>query len=171
MSTDTVEARKILTRLDGKALKETATTYLLGTLELDTPDEVREAWRESFPREEERADAERAVNGLSDPERDQLLRLAMLRTLEDRPETAPLFTASIEQAGRSMWVVETVELTLSATMLLREYFRKGRSREVHRREITEPDGRKIVEVNEIQYLADGPLARLLAKLGLSTQAP
>jgi hypothetical protein len=37
-------------------------------------------------------------------------------------------------------------------------------------EITEPDGRKIVQVHEVQYLADGPLARLLTRLGLSSQA-
>jgi hypothetical protein len=66
--------------------------------------------------------------------------------------------------------VEIAVVTLAAATLLREYFRKGRSREVRRQEITEPDGRKIVQVHEVQYLADGPLVRLLTRLGLSSQA-
>lgn len=169
-STDTAEARATLARLDGKALDEAAWTYLLGALDLDLPDEIQEAWRTNFPGNEERTDAEQAIDRLPDPERAQLLRLAMLRTLDDRPDTAPLFVASIEQAGRSMFVVELSALTLAAAILLREYYRKGRSREVHRRVTTEPDGRKIVEEDEIQYVADGMLASLLAKLGLSKPA-
>jgi hypothetical protein len=131
---DTTEARAAVARLDGPALDEAARTYLLGTLDLDLPEEVDEAWHATFERDEERAETEQAMETLPDAERGQLLRLAMLRTLDDRPETAPLFLQSVEQAGRSMFVPEPITLTLAAVLLMREYYRKGRLRKARPRD-------------------------------------
>jgi hypothetical protein len=170
--TDVAKAREVLARLDGKALDEAAQTYLLGILHVDLEEEVADLWSASFTDPGESARVKEAVDGmLGNPERAELLRLAMLRTLEDRPDTAPLFVDSVNQAGQSMFIVELTAVTLAAALLIREYHRKGRSREKHRTEITEPDGRKIVQIDEVRYAADGPLAGLLVKLGLGNPTP
>lgn len=168
---DTARARAALERLDGKALDEAAQTYLLGTLDLDLPSEVEDRWRASFAGGEERERAQQAVDRLlGDPERRELLQLAMLRTLDDRPDTAPLFVESVEQAGQSMFVAELAAVTLAAALLLREHHRKGRAREVYRTEVIEADGRRVVQTDEVHYAVDGPLARLLARIGFGDLA-
>jgi hypothetical protein len=170
---DVTRARSALAELDGKALDEAAQTYLLGALDADLPQDVEREWRASFADEDEaRAGAEQAVDRLaSDPERAELLRLAMLRTLDERPETAPLFVASVEQAGQSMFIAELGAVTLAAALLLREYHRKGRAREIRRTETTAPDGTRTVTETDVTYASDGPLAQLLVRLGLGGQAP
>jgi hypothetical protein len=95
----------------------------------------------------------------------------MISTLEDRPETEASFVSAIEQAGRSMFVAELVVLTLAAALLLREYHRKGRAHEVRRREIRKPDGSVVIEVDEVRYMGEGPLATLLATLGMTPPVP
>ncbi|GHD35503.1 hypothetical protein GCM10010313_82900 [Streptomyces violarus] len=166
-TTDLTQAREALARLDGKALDEAAKTYLLGTLDIDLDDEVTALWHASFADPDEDARAKKAVDELlADPERAELLRLAMLMTLEERPDTAQLFVESVDQAGQSLFIVELAAVTLAAALLIREYHRKGRSHEVHRTEITEPDGRKTVQIDEVRYADDGPLASLLDMLGL-----
>jgi hypothetical protein len=168
MSTvDTTPARERLGTLRGRELDEAASTYLLGVLEVDLPDDVEDAWRATFPGDRERAAAEQAVERLPDIDREQLLRLAMTRTLEDRPETATAFVSAIEQAGRSMFVAELAALTFAAALLLREWHRKGRASESRRRETRNSDGSVVIEIDEVRYVNDGPLANLLATLGLS----
>jgi hypothetical protein len=86
-----------------------------------------------------------------------------IQTLDDRPETEASFVSA--ETGRSMVVPELVALALAAALLLREYHRKGRADEVHRREIRKPDGSVVIEVDEVRYLGEGPLTKLLAAWG------
>ncbi|MFE2424731.1 hypothetical protein [Streptomyces hokutonensis] len=169
---DVTQARTTLGRLGGKALDEAARTYLLGALDVDLEDEVADLWQASFADPDEGARVKEAVDKLAaDSERAELLRLAMLRTLEDRPDTAPLFVDAVGQAGQSMFIAELGAVTLAAALLIREYHRKGRAVEKKVEVITETDGRKTVKVSEVRYAADGPLARLLTALGLAQQPP
>jgi hypothetical protein len=161
------EARDRLAELDGKALDEAAQTYLLGVLEADLEEDVAELWAASFDDQDERERAEAAVHGVrKSPERSALLRLAMLETLEDRPDTEELFVRSVDDAGRSMFVLELGAVTLAAALLIREFYTKGRVYENERTEVTKADGSKTVTVREVRYAGDGPFAKLLVTLGL-----
>ena len=161
------EARDRLTELDGKALDEAAQTYLLGVLDVDLEEDVAGLWAASFDDQDERDRAEAAVHGVREsPERSALLRLAMLETLEDRPDTEDLFVRSVDDAGRSMFVLELSAVTLGAALLIREFYRRGRTYEKERKEVTNADGSKTVTVREVRYAGDGPFAKLLVALGI-----
>jgi hypothetical protein len=162
------EARDRLAELEGKALEEAAQTYLLGVLDADFEEDIADGpWRASFDDEDERERAEAAVDGVRDsPERSALLRLAMLDTLDARPDTEELFVRSVADAGKSMFVFELGAVTLAAALLIREVHRKGRSYEHERTEVTQADGSRTVTVREVRYASDGPFAKLLVALGL-----
>jgi hypothetical protein len=161
------EAHDRLAELDGKALDEAAQAYLLGVLDADLEEDVRRLWAASFDDQNDRERAEAAVHGVRDSrERSALLRLAMLETLDERPETEELFVRSVEDAGRSMFVLELGAVTLAAALLIREIHRKGRVYEKERKEITKADGSKTVTTREVRYAGDGPFAQLLVTLGL-----
>jgi hypothetical protein len=51
---------------------------------VDLPEEVEEAWRAGLSQGQERIKTEHAAAGLPDSERAQLLRLAMIQTLEEQ---------------------------------------------------------------------------------------
>lgn len=161
------EARNRLAELDGKALDEAAQTYLLGVLDADLPDDVSGLWAATFDDQDERERAEAAIQGVREsPERSALLRLAMLETLDDRPDTEELFVRSVDDAGRSMLVVEIGAVTLAAALLIRELYRKGRATEIEITEKTGADGSRTRTVREVRYAGDGPFAKLLVALGL-----
>ncbi|WP_328500286.1 hypothetical protein OG828_05550 [Streptomyces sp. NBC_00457] len=165
---DVTQARATLAHLEGNALEEAARTYLFSALDVDLPKEVTDLWQASFEDPDEGRHLKEEIEKLAgDSERDELLRLGMLRTLEDRPETAPLFVNAVGQAGQSMFIAELGAVTLAAAFLIREFHRKGRVSEKRRKEIKGPDGRKFVEESEVRYASDGPLARLLTALGLA----
>jgi hypothetical protein len=165
---DTDEARAELQALHGKTLTEAAQTYLLGVLEVDLPDDLREQWQTSFDSDAERREAEAALDRLSADEREALLRVAMEATVDDRPDTADLFTESVEQAGQSLFVLEAATVALAAALLIREWHARGRRRVKRRTETVDAEGNRKIETEEVEFATDPGLARLLGKLGLGS---
>jgi hypothetical protein len=165
---DAQHAQTTLDQLHGKTLDEAAQTYLFGVLQADLPEDVEERWQASFESGVERNKAEQALQRLGQHDRETLLRMAMDTTLDEHPETAPLFDDAVNQAGQSLFVVEIAALALAAALLIREAHAKGRQREVTRTETVDPDGRRTIQTREVQYATGGPLAELLSKIGIGS---
>jgi hypothetical protein len=158
-------ARRNFDDLTGKTLDEAAQTYLLGVLQVDVPEDLRDLWESSFNDPEEQREAEAAIERLRDSDREALLALAMQATVYSRPETEPLFTESIDQAGQSMFVAEIAMVMMAAALLLREWHAKGRSKESRKKTTIEP-GRITIEEWHVEFQRDGTLADAITKLGL-----
>jgi hypothetical protein len=159
------QADRKLDDLHGKALAEAAQTYALGVLGVDVADDLDDLWQASFANEEERREAEAALDGLDDRDRELLMSVAMRATAEDRPDTEKLLAASVEQADESLVVFEIAALTIAASLLLREWHKKGRKSETRKKTVIEP-GRVTIEESEVEFEPSDGLAKVLAKLGL-----
>jgi len=163
---DLAAADAALEDLHGKTLTEAARSYLLGVLEVDLPEDLDGVWRASFDDDDERHQTEQALEELDSGERETLLRSAMRATVEQRPDTAQLFVDSIEQAGKSLFVIEVAVIAIAATMIMREYYAKGRESETRTVETVHPDDSRTTETHTTKFASSGTLAKLLVKLGI-----
>ena len=153
--------------MDSKEVDEVANTYLLNVLEIDLPEDLDQMWQEGFNTQNEWAEADELLQQIRQSnETDILLRLAVETTLQEHPETEDMFVQAVEDAGKSMFVVEVAIVSLAAVLIMREYYRRG----IKEEKITEwqdAEGNKYRQV-EREYLEDNiTVANLMAKIATS----
>ena len=158
------EIRQSLDGLSGKELDEAATTYLLGLLDVDTEEDLKRLWGESFDADGRR-ELEQILGQLGTEDHEVLLRLAMEAGADLHPDIDEKLQASVDEAGQSLFVLEVSVLALAAALLIREHHTKGRKSETKTKIVIEGDKAK-VETTTTTYPSSATLAKVLAKLGL-----
>lgn len=175
MSSDQILQKAIseFNTMNSEKLNEAARIYLNSIsdiivdrkeLQFDDIEELKNEWRKSFVNQNDMLEADSLLKSTIDNNKsDELVRIAVLSTLESFPETREQFVDSVNSAGKGLFIIELgIAIGLIAAMIIRELYAKGKKREIDR-VIHRTDGTVITE-KITEYSSGNSLANLLSHL-------